>query len=121
MEKPEDYIRKSSVLIDIDADIANDVFISSKLIQYLSYDRTILCISPENSPARKLLQNKTKTVIISGHKQDDILSALVTAGKLSKTNTEYSEREQLLNLFDIETIVAKWNNSISGIKSKLSI
>ncbi len=44
---------RSRVLIDVDADIEEDVFISSKLKDYLSVNRMIVSITGKNSPSRK--------------------------------------------------------------------
>lgn len=49
------YFEKADVLIDIAADIPNDVYLSSKIISYLAVDRPILAISGANSPVRNLM------------------------------------------------------------------
>lgn len=43
------YIAEAEVLIDYNANIINDVFISSKLSKYLSYNRKIIMLCAENS------------------------------------------------------------------------
>lgn len=67
------FYEKADLLIDIDADIEKDVFISSKFFNYLNVNRNILCITREASPVRKLvLENIINSVYFSTHSYDSI-------------------------------------------------
>ena len=48
-DQPNELIKNCSVLIDLNADIPGDVFISSKLMRYLGFDKPILVIGNEES------------------------------------------------------------------------
>ena len=48
-------LERADVLLDIGADIPDDVFLSSKIISYLPMERPILAITGKNSPARNML------------------------------------------------------------------
>lgn len=49
------FLARADVLVDIGADIPDDVFLSSKIISYLPMDRPILAVTGANSPARNML------------------------------------------------------------------
>ncbi|AZB91498.1 hypothetical protein DKE41_018570 [Acinetobacter pittii] len=60
-------------MIDIDADIENDVFISSKFFNYLMINRKILCITGKNSPVTKFVRDMNiSDISIVSHENDDI-------------------------------------------------
>lgn len=67
------FYQEADLLIDIDAAIENDVFISSKFFNYLSINRDILCITGSNSPIRQLVQeHKLLNIYFSKHLSEDI-------------------------------------------------
>lgn len=71
------YYEISNVLIDVDADIDNDVFISSKFFTYLAANRNILSITRDLSPVRKFLfENEIKSVFVADIEADCIYSAI---------------------------------------------
>lgn len=71
------FYEEADLLIDIDADIENDVFISSKFFNYLMVNRKILCITGKNSPVTKFIQNKEiNNVSFVSHNLDEIYVGL---------------------------------------------
>lgn len=50
IENISKYVEASDVLVDVDANVVDDVFISGKIISYLKSSKYILSITPENSP-----------------------------------------------------------------------
>ena len=100
----EEYIVKSDVLIDIDADIENDVFISSKLKAYLTYNRPILSITGINSPSYNHLIDIKESVIISSHDEDEIGRSILASVKKCRTAIDYSDRNTLIEQFDVSNV-----------------
>lgn len=71
------FYAEADFLIDIDADIENDVFISSKFFNYLMINRKILCITGEDSPVTKFVySNKLGHVFIVDHVSENIFNTL---------------------------------------------
>lgn len=67
------FYENADLLIDIDADIENDVFISSKFFNYLMINRRILCITGKNSPVAKFISDKkVPHVSLVSHNMNDI-------------------------------------------------
>ena len=71
------FYQEADLLIDIDAAIENDVFISSKFFNYLPINRNILCITSSNSPVNQLVKDKNISgVFFSKHYSDEIANML---------------------------------------------
>ena len=77
------HYESADLLIDLDAEIKNDVFISSKFFNYIMVNRPVLCITSENSPVTKLIQDKSITdIYVSPHDSGEIyqyLKLLITS------------------------------------------
>lgn len=69
------FYSKASALIDIDADIDNDVFLSSKMSSYLTIDRPIICETGLNSPSRNLFKNLS-SIIQCNHDPEELYNAM---------------------------------------------
>lgn len=94
------YYRDAAVFINIDADVPNDVFLASKLMKYLPYERQILCETGINSPTHLLLDG-LETVIICGHDEEEIYQGMLRAYNNVDT-ADYSERNKLLKELSID-------------------
>lgn len=93
---------KCVALIDVNANIDNDIFLSSKVIGYLPYNRLIISESGNGSPVRSLFKN-SKTVIHVHHNPEDYLDAMEFC--LNNTMTiNYSEREEYLKHMDVNAV-----------------
>lgn len=90
------YYSKSIALLDIDANIDNDVFLSSKMSSYMTIDRPIICETGSNSPSRHLFKN-IPSVIQCGHDANELLKAMLMVIKNYKT-FDYSDRNEILNM-----------------------
>jgi len=96
----------------------NDVFISSKLINYLMYDKPILSISPENSPARDLLKMCTRSVFFCTHSKNSIFQKLIEINDFTHGFDIYNEREQLRSEMQSKNII---NKLIDSLKTTLNL
>lgn len=77
------HYETADLLIDIDAEIENDVFISSKFFNYIMVNRLVLCITSRDSPVTRLIHDKNiRDVYISPHDSEEIykyLKLLITS------------------------------------------
>ena len=104
----EPYYKDATALIDIDANVDNDIFLSSKMPGYLSYNRPIICETGINSPSRRLFSN-LKTVIQCDHNKNELKNAMIAT--IKKANDyDYSERQVILNQFNACNIARKLYN-----------
>lgn len=97
------FYQEADLLVDIDAEIENDVFISSKFFNYLTINRNILCITSNNSPVTKFVSEKQVSgVCFSDHNYKNICEII----KKIIINPEFSnDRDKVLrNLYSINTI-----------------
>lgn len=71
------FYTEADLLIDIDADIENDVFISSKFFNYLMINRNILCITRRDSPVMQFVSCRDiKKVLFSENNDDKIFNQI---------------------------------------------
>jgi len=84
-KKPQDIIEEASVLVDLDIQAEHDVFISSKLMQYIGTDKVILSITSPSSPSSGFLNPIRDSVVFSRHDPDQIVAAMDRAIKRKKS------------------------------------
>lgn len=87
----------SDILIDLDGDDKNPVFISSKIKEYLCYSRPILSITPDNSPSHEMTRT-FKTVFHSRNKAENIEIAIRAILSNSFKESDYEERIPLIKV-----------------------
>lgn len=92
----ESYYERADVLIDLNADLENDVFLSSKVCNYLSYDKPIVTISQDGSPVRAMMSG-VESIIHSHHALSEITSALEKAAVMARK--PITDREVLRRQF----------------------
>jgi len=93
----EEVIKYADILLDLDGNVQNDVFISSKLPVYLSYNRAILSITGPNSPSRKILCNLTNSAVIATFDIGVIVNSIETALKMNVEESFVKERNEYLS------------------------
>lgn len=106
------YYQDATVLVDIDADMDVDVFLSSKVTNYLPVNRVILSETGSDSPASKLLGG-LKSVIQCSHNPDQIADCMIAAIDKSATVT-FDDRQPLINAFSVGAVVNQME-SVLGI------
>ena len=108
----DEYIKNSSLLIDIDIDADNDVFLSSKLIKYLNSDLPIISITGTNSPATNLLAvNGLGTLIIS-HDPELIKNSIINFDSI---HIDLNTRHEYIQQFMINNIISDIMNIYASI------
>lgn len=107
------FYETATALIDIDADIDNDVFLSSKMTNYILINKPIICQTGENSPSRMLFKN-INSILQCGHNSHQIykaMSHIIT----KKNQIDYTDRKYVKQQFELQTIVAKLNMSLQKL------
>lgn len=89
-------IESADCFIDMDADLPQDVFISSKLQMYLSYNRPIVSITGINSPTRNLLNEMDKSCVISSFDLKELEESLIAVRVLEANEAFTKERNNFL-------------------------
>lgn len=108
----EPFYQNADVLLDINGDVENDVFLSSKICNYLSYSKPIVAISRDGSPVREMMSGY-KTIVHCHHDQEEICDALKEA--ISVLHTDFSEREYLRRQFSPGTVAEYFCKNLSQI------
>lgn len=106
----EPYYESATALIDIDADIDNDVFISSKMPIYLMINRIIISETSDCSPSKQLFEG-IDSIFQCTHNSDQLCDAMIKAIKL-KEKISFDDRIKKIELFKIENIISQLNCSL---------
>ncbi len=97
-------MEKADLLLDLDGDSLNQVYISSKLKDYLLVNRPILSITPQGSPSSMLLSGlKTARVVNNDFKS--ISAALNAMRNIDYQDVDYYERKKIINMFSPSEVV----------------
>ena len=105
----------SDVLIDIDADMNDDVFLSSKIINYLPLNKPIVSITGANSPSRDIFKN-IPSIIHCYHHTEEIFRAFEYL--VDNDYLHPIDRDDMINFFSQSVIVSQFNDSIRMIVNK---
>lgn len=109
----EPYYKCATALIDIDADIENDVFISSKMPIYLMINRIIISETGKNSPARHLFKG-IESIIQCDHDSIQLCEAM-RKSIVSKNKITFDDRYEIKKLFQLENIITQLNKTLNKI------
>lgn len=88
------YIAEATALIDIDADLPEDVYLSSKLFTYLKWARPVISITGGKSPARRLMTG-LDSVLVCAHDAGEIKAAMEKCIS-GLEGFDYSDRSSIL-------------------------
>ena len=115
-----DNVRKallsSDLLLNIDGDDSNPVFISSKLKEYLCCCRPVLSITPEGSPSRNLTDGLT-TVFSVTNQSNLIEGQLISIMNRRFTSDMYKERETVIQSYTPRNVARMINDEMHTLKS----
>lgn len=96
------FYKEATALIDIDADFENDVFLSSKITNYILINRIIISETGKNSPSRSIFKN-INSIIQCDHDSEQIKSAMIKSIK-KREHLNVEDRNAVIQLFNIENI-----------------
>lgn len=106
------YYEAADVLIDIAADLPNDVFLSSKVVNYLPIKKPIIAISGDNSPVRLLLGN-IPSILHCKHDKEEIFKILESS--ISIVGHDFYDRNVALEKFATQNVVTQFLKDIEDI------
>lgn len=89
-------------LIDIGCNVEKDIFMSSKLSGYISYNRPIICETSILSAPRRIFKND-KTVLLCEHNTSQILNAMKKCVE-QIDEFDYTERIKIIKTFSIYSV-----------------
>lgn len=104
------FYERSIAFIDIDADLPNDVFISSKMVDYLNINRTIISVTGLNSPSRHLFKD-LPSILQVRHDEQEIVSAMRTAIR-QKDISNFDDRSKIIEMFGIDSIIKRLDKAL---------
>ena len=99
------YYESCFALIDIDADIEHDVFLSSKMSEYMTCNRPIICETGADSPSRHLFCN-IPSILQCGHSPMELKEAMSYVIRHYE-EFDYDDRKRILHEFSTSNIVQK--------------
>lgn len=98
------FYKEATALIDINAYFDNDVFLSSKIVNYLPLGKPIISITGNNSPSRNIFLNDP-SIIHCKNNTSEIFESLMNSINI-EVNMEF--RNQYVEMFSASSIVAKF-------------
>jgi hypothetical protein len=106
------YYERCTALLDIDADLPDDVFLSSKIINYIKINKIIISETGNNSPSRELFKN-IPSIIQCNHNVDEITRAMLKAIQAQDT-INFDDRSKIRAIFDLDSVIRGINNLINN-------
>ena len=100
------YYDNATALLDINSVFDNDVYLSSKIANYLSLNKPIIAISGLNSPIRNIF-TEDDSIIHCLHEVDDIYNAMLKVDQIEKVN--FGKRNAYVEMFSAENIIGEFN------------
>ena len=107
------YYKAATALIDIDADIENDVFLSSKITNYIMCNRIIISETGKNSPSRDIFKN-IESIVQCNHNSEELLNAMVFAIENHKI-ISYEDRKEVIDSFNLESVVDNFDKNLKSL------
>ena len=112
----ESVYKKSTILVDIDANAVSDVLISHKIKQYLTIDRVILAITCDDSPSAQMFGNLVNSVVICNHSPGSVEEGIKKAANIKYNPIIFKEREILVREMNVETAMGNLMLHLEKIK-----
>jgi glycosyltransferase involved in cell wall biosynthesis len=105
-DQPNELIKNCSVLIDLNADISGDVFISSKLMRYLGFNKPILVIGNENSASFDF-SSKFSGIHFSKNNKEEIFK---TVNHIIHNKKIRQDKESEIRAYEVSKLVSSLIN-----------
>lgn len=110
-----EIFKNVNVLVDVDPVFNDQIFISGKLMEYLSVNRYILSISPENSPARGLLKDLSSSVFFAKSNMEQIVGKMDLLYQLDWDDSNFAERQKLDATISFQVIIKELDNQFQNL------
>ena len=111
------FYKNADVLIDLNADIKNDVFLSSKVCNYLSYNKPILTISQDGSPVRAMFSGMD-SIVHSHHNAEEIFTAMEKATAM--IGRPINDRKELQHQFLPNEVAKKFCHDLEVLTDRIN-
>lgn len=98
------YYKEATALIDIDANVDNDIYLSSKVTNYIFVDCPIICETGKNSPSRFVFNN-IKSIRHCAHNSEELYCAMEWALTYEGTYEDRSNIKQLFHPRNLEEAI----------------
>lgn len=105
------FYKRSAALIDIDADQNDDIYLSSKMTNYITVNRPIICETGKKSPSSEIFRN-IPSILQCGHDSTELAEAMRRVIE-QKGTFDFNDRKEVIELFSLESIVTKLNKILS--------
>lgn len=112
------YYRDSDILVAIDANDTKQVFLPSKLIEYIMYDRPILMITPKKSPSAKVTDKFSDSIVTVEEDASQILEAMTRLTRIKYSASFYENRFNKMECFSPSRVANVLNDRIEHIIKK---
>jgi glycosyltransferase involved in cell wall biosynthesis len=112
MRNLKEFYERATALIDIDADLHNDIYLSGKISNYLTINRMIICITGILSPSRKIFEG-IDSIIQCSHDVGEVTVAMRKAIRY-QGEIKIKDRENVLKIFQLESIINQLNVSLNN-------
>ena len=108
---------RAKVLVDIDADLDKDPFLSSKIVTYLKVNRIIVSETGHDTPSREMFAH-LNTIIQCDHNADSLYNGMLQALERANVEQDYTERASLISAFSINNVGTILWNDIRAITNR---
>lgn len=107
----------ADVLVDVDANIDGDVFMSGKIVEYLGYYKPLLVLSPKGSPTRELFEtnNADQGVFIAGYSLEELANSIKDVACFVKQKKRKLNRESVEHRFKGEVVLQNMVKELKNI------
>lgn len=87
---------KATALIDIDANVNYDVFLSSKISNYIFVNKPIICETGEISPSRNIF-SQCNSILLCSHNSKELYMAMT---RCVTQHFDFTDRDEIKQLFN---------------------
>lgn len=108
------YYEQATALIDIDAELENDVFMSSKIANYLVINRLILCETGHGSPSSNILKD-ISSVILCSHDSIELYNAMRYCIE-HKNKIDFDDRKKIIQQLSLQNVISNLEKQFEKIK-----
>ncbi len=112
------YYCMATALIDIDADLEGDIYISSKIINYLNTNRLIISETNLNSPSRVLFGH-IDSILFCEHDSTELYYAMIKSIQLRKS-FDFGSRLSVVSELSLKSFIFKFEKVIQRNIFKLN-
>lgn len=106
------FYQCATALIDINAYFDNDVFLSSKMVNYLTIKKPIVSITGLNSPSRNIF-TQDPSILHCRHDAQEIYTALKQS--LEYKCNDWNDRERYVEIFLVENTIKEFVEALNKL------